>query len=117
MTSRILAPVATEAARAVEPRKKAAENLPEENESLETSSSKKHRKKKTHMKKVRTQRSKATENAWDTSAMLGNADPVRALFDKTVAQSDVRGERMATPRAMEPVEQINPKSYIGLALK
>ena len=48
---------------------------------------------------------------------LSRADPIRALVDETVAQLTKRQERRTTPRAMEPVEQDNPKSYIGLALK
>ena len=48
---------------------------------------------------------------------LSRANPVRALVDKAVAQPTKRRERRTTPRAMEPVEQVNPKSYIGLALK
>jgi len=44
-------------------------------------------------------------------------DPVHVMVDKTIAQDKSRHERRKTPRAMEPVEQINPKSYIGLAFK
>jgi len=44
-------------------------------------------------------------------------DPVRVMVDKTIAQNKTRHERHKTPRAMEPVEQIDPKSYIGLAFK
>jgi len=76
--------------------------------------SKKHKKKTTHRKKDRTWKVKMTEKARELPAR--STDPVRALVDKTVAQPGTRRERRATPRAMEPVEQINPKSYIGLAL-
>ena len=48
---------------------------------------------------------------------LSCANPVHALVDKAVAQPTKHRERCTTLRAMEPVEQINPKSYIGLALK
>ena len=49
--------------------------------------------------------------------ILSRADPIRALVDETMAQPTKRQERRTTPRAMEPVEQVNPKSYIRLALK
>ncbi|KIN98996.1 hypothetical protein M404DRAFT_30799 [Pisolithus tinctorius Marx 270] len=39
------------------------------------------------------------------------------MVDKVVRQDHKRRERQKTPRAMEPVKQINPKSYIGLAFK
>jgi len=44
-------------------------------------------------------------------------DPVRVMVDRTIAQDKSRHERRKTPRAMEPVGQIDPKSYIGLAFK
>ena len=44
-------------------------------------------------------------------------DPVRAIVDKAIAQDKSRHKRHKTPRAMEPVEQVDPKSYIGLAFK
>ena len=44
-------------------------------------------------------------------------DPVRAMVDKTLAQDKTCHKRHRTPRAMEPVEQVDPKSYIGLALE
>jgi len=91
------------------------ENSSEETEASEVLASKKH-KKKTHKRKDRTKKVKGPKGAQEQPAGIGNADPVRALVDKTVAQPGTRRERQATPRAMEPVEQINPKSYIGLAL-
>ena len=44
-------------------------------------------------------------------------DPIRALVDKAIAQDTTRHKRYKTPQAMEPVEQIDPKSYIGLAFE
>jgi len=44
-------------------------------------------------------------------------DPVRVMVDRMIAQDKSRHERRKTLRAMEPVEQIDPKSYIGLAFK
>jgi len=85
-----------------------------ETEASRILTSKKHKKKTTHRKKDRTRKVKMTEKAHELPAR--STDPVRVLVDKTVAQPGTRRERRATPRAMEPVEQINPKSYIGLAL-
>jgi len=39
------------------------------------------------------------------------------MVDKAVTLSDKQQKRHRTPRAMEPVEQIDPNSYIGLAFK
>jgi len=39
------------------------------------------------------------------------------MVDKAVTLSDKQQRRHCTPRAMEPVEQIDPNSYIGLAFK
>lgn len=39
---------------------------------------------------------------------LNRTDPVRALVDEAVAQPTKRQERRPTPRAIEPVEQIDP---------
>jgi len=108
-------PIAPKAVRHVDSSQRNAENSSEETEVSEELASKKH-KKKAHKKKDGTRKVKVTEKARDLPAGIGNADPVRALVDKTVAQPGTRRERRATPRAMEPVEQINPKSYIGLAL-
>ena len=84
--------VATEVARTVEPSKNVADSASDGNESSVASSLKKHKKKRTHKKKVRTQKPKDTEDTQDASARLGNADPVRALVNKTVAQLNVRRE-------------------------
>jgi len=46
-----------------------------------------------------------------------NLSPVKVMVDKAVTLSDKRQRRHRTPRAMEPVEQIDPNSYIGLAFK
>ena len=46
-----------------------------------------------------------------------NLSPVKIMVDKAVTLSDKQQKRHRTPRAMEPVEQINPNSYIGLAFK
>ena len=93
-------------------------NVKSSSEDTETSkevTSKKH-KKRTHKRKDRTKRVKETKEACELPAGIGHADPVRVLVDKTVTQPGMHRERQATPRAMEPVEQINLKSYIGLAL-
>jgi len=47
----------------------------------------------------------------------GTPDPVRMMVDKAIAQDKSHRERHKTPRVMEPVEQIDPRSYIGLAFK
>ena len=39
---------------------------------------------------------------------MNRTDPVRALVDEAVAQPMKRQERRPTPRAIEPVEQIDP---------
>ncbi|KAI6102092.1 hypothetical protein F5141DRAFT_256491 [Pisolithus sp. B1] len=44
-------------------------------------------------------------------------NPVEDMVDKTVRRAHKRRERQRTLRAMEPVKQIDPKSYIGLAFK
>ncbi|KIM60767.1 hypothetical protein SCLCIDRAFT_26307 [Scleroderma citrinum Foug A] len=44
-------------------------------------------------------------------------DPVRMIVNKAIAQDKSRHKQHKTPRAMEPVEQVNWKSYIGLAFK
>ncbi|KAI6010273.1 hypothetical protein EDC04DRAFT_2960670 [Pisolithus marmoratus] len=44
-------------------------------------------------------------------------NPVKDLVDKATCRDHKCHERQRTPRAMEPVKQINPKSYIGLAFK
>ncbi|KIM51718.1 hypothetical protein SCLCIDRAFT_1166396 [Scleroderma citrinum Foug A] len=44
-------------------------------------------------------------------------DPVCVIVDKAIAQDKSRHKWHKTPRAMEPVEQVNRKSYIGLAFK
>ena len=44
-------------------------------------------------------------------------DLVRVMIEKTMAQDNSRFRRHKTPRAMEPVEQVNPKSYIGMAFE
>ena len=44
-------------------------------------------------------------------------DPVRVMIEKTMAQDDSRFRRHKMPRAMEPVEQVNPKSYISMAFE
>ncbi|KIM56186.1 hypothetical protein SCLCIDRAFT_29817 [Scleroderma citrinum Foug A] len=87
----------------------------EETEASKEVTSKKH-KKKTHKRKDQTKRVKEAEEVHKLPAGIGHADPVRVLVDKTVVQPGTCHERWAMPQAMEPVEQINPKSYIGLAL-
>ena len=44
-------------------------------------------------------------------------DPVRAIVKRTIAQEKSRFTQHKMPRAIELVEQVNPKSYIGLAFK
>ncbi|KIO08101.1 hypothetical protein M404DRAFT_23378 [Pisolithus tinctorius Marx 270] len=44
-------------------------------------------------------------------------NPIKEMVDKVVHQDHKRCERQKMLRAMEPVKQINPKSYIGLAFK
>lgn len=44
-------------------------------------------------------------------------NPVKELVEKVTRQHYKRRDRQRTPRAMEPVKQIDPKSYIGLAFK
>lgn len=44
-------------------------------------------------------------------------DPVRKVVGKAVAQATRKHERRATPWALEPVEQIDPRSYIGKAFE
>lgn len=44
-------------------------------------------------------------------------DPVRKVVDKAIAQKTKQYGWKGTPKAMEPVEQVDPKSYIGLAFK
>ncbi|KAI6024537.1 hypothetical protein EDC04DRAFT_2931111 [Pisolithus marmoratus] len=44
-------------------------------------------------------------------------NPVKDMVDKAACRDHKCHERQRTPRAMEPVKQINPKSYIGLAFK
>ncbi|KAI5986288.1 hypothetical protein EDC04DRAFT_2615152 [Pisolithus marmoratus] len=44
-------------------------------------------------------------------------NPVKDLVDKAARRDHKRRERQRTPRAMEPVKQINLRSYIGLAFK
>jgi len=39
------------------------------------------------------------------------------MVDKALAQDKTLHKRYRTPRAMEPVEQVDPKSYIGLAFE
>jgi len=39
------------------------------------------------------------------------------MIDKAIAQDKSCRERHKTPRAMEPIEQIDPRSYIGLVFK
>jgi len=46
-----------------------------------------------------------------------NLSPVKAMVDKAITLSDKPRKRHRTPKAMEPVEQIDPESYIGLAFK
>ena len=46
-----------------------------------------------------------------------NLSPVKVMVDKAVTLSDKRQKCHRTLRAMEPVEQIDPNSYIGLAFK
>lgn len=44
-------------------------------------------------------------------------NPIKTLVNNAVLQKTRCTERAATPRAMEPIEQINPKSYIGRAFQ
>ena len=44
-------------------------------------------------------------------------DPVCVIVNKAIAQDKSRHKQHKTPRAMELVEQVNQKSYIGLAFK
>jgi len=46
-----------------------------------------------------------------------NLSPVKAMVERAVTLSDKPRRRHHTPKAMEPVEQIDPNSYIGLAFK
>jgi len=46
-----------------------------------------------------------------------NLSPVKAMVDKAITLSDKPQKHHRTPKAMEPVEQIDPESYIGLAFK
>jgi len=108
-------PIAPKAVECVGSCQGGTENSSEETEASEVLASKKH-KKRTHKRKDRTKKVKEPKGAREQPAGTRNADPIRTLVDKTVAQPGTRRERWATPRAMEPVEQINPKSYIGLAL-
>ena len=44
-------------------------------------------------------------------------NPIETLVSNAVLQKTRCTERAATPHAMEPIEQINPKSYIGRAFQ
>ena len=44
-------------------------------------------------------------------------DPVHMIVDKAITQDKSRHKQHKMPRVMEPVEQVNRKSYIGLAFK
>jgi len=44
-------------------------------------------------------------------------DPVCIMVDKTIVQDKSHHEQHKTLRAIKPVKQIDPKSYIGLAFK
>jgi len=59
-----------------------------------------------------------SSNEWrKDTAERKNLSPVKAMVDKAITLSDKPQKCHHTPKAMEPVEQINPESYIGLAFK
>lgn len=58
--------------------------------------------------KNRTQKPHKAEKGKETPTK-GTPDPVRMMVDKAIAQDKSRRERHKTPRAMEPVEQIDPR--------
>lgn len=58
---------------------------------------------------------KPNKEAERTPKVLLN--PVKDMVDRLVRRDDKRRERQRTPKAMETVKHINPKSYLGLALK
>ncbi|KIN94473.1 hypothetical protein M404DRAFT_35040 [Pisolithus tinctorius Marx 270] len=63
------------------------------------------------------EKSKRRVNAKKTAPLKVPPNPVKEMVDKVVHQDHKRCEHQKTPRAMEPVKQINPRSYIGLAFK
>ncbi|KIN93945.1 hypothetical protein M404DRAFT_35548 [Pisolithus tinctorius Marx 270] len=63
------------------------------------------------------EKSKRRENTKKPAPSKVPPNPVKEMVDKVVCQDHKRWEHQKTPRAMEPVKQINPKSYIGLAFK
>ena len=108
-------PVVPEAVKHIDSCQGNVESSSKDTETSKEVTSKKH-KKRTHKRKDQTKRVKETEEACELPAGIGHANPVHVLVDKTVMQPGMRREQQAMPQAMEPVEQINPKSYIGLAL-
>ncbi|KIN99663.1 hypothetical protein M404DRAFT_30328 [Pisolithus tinctorius Marx 270] len=63
------------------------------------------------------EKSKRRENTKKPAPSKVPPNPVKEMVDKVVCQDHKRWEHQKMPRAMEPVKQINPKSYIGLAFK
>jgi len=67
-------------------------------------------------KPVKNKHQSKNEKHKDT-AERRNLSPVKAMVERAVTLSDKPQRRHHTPKAMEPVEQIDPNSYIGLAFK
>jgi len=65
---------------------------------------------------VKEKRQSKHERCKDT-AEKRNLSPVKIMVNKAVTLSDKQQKHHRTPRAMEPVKQIDPNSYIGLAFK